>query len=437
MMEDFLYLHLEIKGHQFKIESITNISLYSILNEEKVFEVDFGGNGLTYQEFAPYAKPLYFLLIKNTIISVDAQQNISLIKKAYAELSFDLSCKIYDFLDVINLLHAQKESFHLSGHAESLDVMQHLAILKHAIYTKSAEYKIEVRNALLQLPSKSNRVPTCLVKDVNKLPNTSGVYCLHDTDGRYIYIGKSIHIKERVLSHFSARHQHPKEMKLFKETKKITFQKTNGEFGALLLESQLIKKYRPIYNRRLRRVANIYSIKKTQDGLGYFSLEVKKVNSQSILDNQDYFGLYRGVYSAKNYIEKIVTQHDLCGKLGGLEKTKGACFMYQLSRCFGACIGKESAIEYNARLNAGLKKITISDWPFSSAIAIEEKGKDSKLQWHVFDKWCYLGSSKSLASAQARRFEATALLNDIDASKYLASYLKQHEDKIVVIPNTH
>ncbi len=104
--------------------------------------------------------------------------------------------------------------------------------------------------------------PTLNPKEIEELPENHGVYIFYDSKDAPLYIGKSINIKKRVQSHFSASSRETKEMKIFQNVARIETMVTPGELGALLLESEMIKKLLPIHNRRLRKTRHIVILKK-------------------------------------------------------------------------------------------------------------------------------------------------------------------------------
>lgn len=432
--KDLLYIHLDMKGDDLKISSIARIFIFSASKMKICFDVNFSGRGMSYSTFAPYARELYLLIKNNVVVAENAQQSLSLLKRLYSSLSFKLTSKFYQLNDFMSFYNISSQQNDLN----SIKITQKYSLCtdKTVSFLCKIFSQIDLSSLDLfeKLPNKINRVPSHLKKDVDKLPNTPGIYIFYGEGNVPIYIGKSIKIKDRVLSHFSARHQHPKELKIFKQTKTISFQNTNGEFGALLLESQLIKQYRPIYNRRLRRTANIYSICESKNKKGYSTLSIEKIQlGEKNFDDSNCFGFYRGIHQAKLHIENMVKEHSLCGILSGIESGNGPCFLYQLSKCKGACLHKESSHDYNKRLIQALYSVNRLNWPYETAIAIEERGKLSSIKWHVFDKWCYLGSAKTLRSAKERRFITKGIINDIDSSKYLSNYMKKNKDKVVVI----
>lgn len=92
---------------------------------------------------------------------------------------------------------------------------------------------------------------------LEKLPDSPGVYYFRNENHVMLYIGKSIHIKQRVLSHFYALNRNARERKLAMAIHAIDCATIAGELSALLLESREIKRHNPRFNRRLRRQAKL------------------------------------------------------------------------------------------------------------------------------------------------------------------------------------
>ncbi len=87
-------------------------------------------------------------------------------------------------------------------------------------------------------------------KALNDLPTRPGVYLFHgESDTMPLYIGKSVNIRSRVLSHLRT----PDEAAMLRQSRRISWICTAGEIGALLLEARLIKEQQPLFNKRLRR----------------------------------------------------------------------------------------------------------------------------------------------------------------------------------------
>ena len=169
--------------------------------------------------------------------------------------------------------------------------------------------------------------------------NILGVYYFLDENNDIIYIGKSINIKKRIHQHLA----NGRKRMLF-SFKKVMIKKLHSELEALLYESQEIKKYKPIFNRKLRKIRNSISVSYKQNKYSYPFFYTHKTSSSSLFD-------FFSKKKALAFIDKITTQFNLCDKLNGLDKVNKACFKYQLNNCNGACVGKESIVDYQKRFD--------------------------------------------------------------------------------------
>jgi DNA polymerase-3 subunit epsilon len=90
---------------------------------------------------------------------------------------------------------------------------------------------------------------------VDAIPDAPGVYLFYGEGKAPLYVGKSISMRTRVLQHFSDDVRSPKEVQLAREVRRIEWQRTAGELGALLREAALVKQLLPVFNRKPRRPA--------------------------------------------------------------------------------------------------------------------------------------------------------------------------------------
>jgi len=267
-------------------------------------------------------------------------------------------------------------------------------------------------------------------KLTENLPNTPGVYMFYSDQKSEIpiYIGKSINIKKRVLSHYYASKRIKKENKIMSQVSHIKYLKTAGELGALLKEATLIKELQPIYNKRLRKVRKlfIYNLEES-DSLLVPTLNVYKPNNFEIHENS--FGLYRSIKQSKNDLISIAKNNHLCLKKLNIENGNGPCFNYHLNRCKGICCDKESIEDHNFRLICAIKKIRNHIWPYNGPIFIEE-GTENNIAFYAINNWCFLGEYKEIKKfySSEKIFENTFF--DIDHYKILVSYMLNNPDKI-------
>ncbi len=179
---------------------------------------------------------------------------------------------------------------------------------------------------------------------LENVSNAVGVYFLYDKDDRLIYIGKSKHIRTRLIQHFKSDAY--REVRIREELARIDYEVMGDETIALLHESDLIKLHQPKYNRALRKTKFSYGLYMRTDACGYYSLYVDKIDP---LKNEIVsFSSFR---EGKERLFAITERYQLCQKINGLYNTKGSCFQYQLKACNGACINKEKPLFYNERVN--------------------------------------------------------------------------------------
>jgi Excinuclease Cho len=206
-----------------------------------------------------------------------------------------------------------------------------------------------------------------------------------------LYIGKSVNIRSRVLSHLRT----PDEAAMLRQSRRITWVQTAGELGALLLEARLIKEQQPLFNKRLRRNRQLCSLQ-VVDGRP----QVVYAREVDFSRTPNLYGLFANKRAALQTLQTLADELKLCYGLLGLEATtRGrACFRSALKRCAGACCGKEPVEEHQARLMAGLASISVNCWPWEGAVALKECG-DGLTHYHIIHNWLWLGAVENLTDA--------------------------------------
>ncbi len=248
--------------------------------------------------------------------------------------------------------------------------------------------------SLLKMPS----LPPQLDADALKaLPDGPGIYVFYGVSDLPIYIGKSVNLRDRVRSHFSSDHRNSNDVRLSMEIRRIDYEETAGELGALLRESQLIKSSKPLRNLRLRRNAQMVFVR-----LADLSqpLEIIKFEEADLDNTAGLFGPFPAKPRAKEMLTRLAAEHGLCWKAIGAEAGKlageGPCFARQIRRCQGYCVGAETLTQHNARLADALSEFAFPAWPFAGPIAIRETHPEHGWQRaHVFHRWRYYGSAKT------------------------------------------
>ena len=183
---------------------------------------------------------------------------------------------------------------------------------------------------------------------IKTLPNEPGVYQYFDKEDVIIYVGKAKNLKKRVASYFNKNHENGKTRVLVKKIVRIKHIVVNTETDALLLENNLIKKYKPRYNVLLK------------DDKSYPWICIKKerfprvfMTRRIIKDGSEYFGPYTSVKTVRVLLDLIkelyplrTCKYDLSHQNVNEGKYK-VCLEYHLKNCNGACEGLETETHYN------------------------------------------------------------------------------------------
>jgi excinuclease Cho len=246
------------------------------------------------------------------------------------------------------------------------------------------------------------------------LPRTPGVYIFKGEGTLPLYIGKSVDIRSRVMSHLRA----PDEARMIAQTRRIDFIQTAGEIGALLLESRMIKEQSPLFNQRLRRVRSLCSIrlKQTDSGLVPEIVDSKSVNFGA---TPKLYGLFASTHAANSNLKDLAQQHLLCLSTLGLEKTSNrGCFGLQIKTCLGVCVGKEKRQSHDLRLFSALFDSQVEVWPFNGPVDLIEEA-DDWIQRHRVNNWVYLGTHCSKLETPSRLAEFKPHDFDLDSYKIL------------------
>lgn len=182
---------------------------------------------------------------------------------------------------------------------------------------------------------------------VMNLPETPGIYQYLDSEGTIIYVGKAKNLKRRVYSYFAKEHESRKTQVLVTRIADIRYIVVNTEEDALLLENNLIKKYRPRYNVLLKDDKSYPSICVSNE---YFPRVFK--TRKLIRDGSTYFGPYSHVPSMMAMLELIKRLYPLrtCNLALTPENIAAGkfkvCLEYHIKNCKGPCIGAQSHDEY-------------------------------------------------------------------------------------------
>lgn len=182
---------------------------------------------------------------------------------------------------------------------------------------------------------------------VSVLPDQPGIYQYFDQSGKIIYVGKAKNLKKRVTSYFVKKHQNRKTELLVRNIADIKHMVVETEQDALLLENNLIKKYQPRYNIRLKddktypwivikneRFPRVFQTRNViRDGSSYFGPYTSILTVRMLLD------LFRKLFKLRN------CKLNLSEENIRLRKFK-VCLEYHIGNCLAPCIGNQEHVQY-------------------------------------------------------------------------------------------
>ncbi len=242
---------------------------------------------------------------------------------------------------------------------------------------------------ILRIPSLPPQLPP---DSLDRIPEAPGVYLFFGENPLPLYIGKSVNLRERVGSHFAGDWRTETDLRLSQEIRRIEFEATAGELGALLHESVLVKRLFPAHNRALRRKEEAGVLRLTDHGVPEF-IVAAAINPALLTGT---LGPFTSKRAARESLRELAARHALCWRRLGLERRSGGpCFQRQLKRCAGACVGVEESGVHDARLAAALAPYAVPQWPCAGLAVVREQGLDiDHTDVHVLRDWCWLGTAR-------------------------------------------
>lgn len=182
---------------------------------------------------------------------------------------------------------------------------------------------------------------------VQNLPENPGIYQYLNSEGTIIYVGKAKNLKRRVSSYFNREHEPGKTRILVSKIADIRYIVVNSEEDALLLENNLIKKYKPRYNVLLKDDKTYPSICVSNE---YFPRVFK--TRRIVKDGSTYYGPYSHLPSMYALLELIKHLYPLrtCHLALTPENIRNGkfkvCLDYHIKKCAGPCVGQQAHEEY-------------------------------------------------------------------------------------------
>lgn len=256
---------------------------------------------------------------------------------------------------------------------------------------------------------------------VSNLPESPGIYQYLNNEKTIIYVGKAKNLKNRVSSYFNHEHESGKTRILVSKIADIRYIVVKTEEDALLLENNLIKKYKPRYNVLLKDDKTYPSICVQNE---YFPRIFK--TRKIIRNGSSYYGPYSHIPTVNAILELIHKIYPLrtCNLNLAPEKIRNGkykvCLQYHLKKCAGPCIGLQSLADYQKNIDE-IKEIL--------------KGNLREMEQMLFDEMQRLAAETRFEEAQAIK-EKYMLLQNYRAKSEVVNTIPHNVDVFAIEEDT-
>jgi len=241
------------------------------------------------------------------------------------------------------------------------------------------------------------------------LPTSPGVYRMLNDAGDVLYVGKAKNIRKRVTSYANPARQSLRIRRMIAQTVGLEIVKTETEAEALLLESDLIKRYAPRYNILLRDDKSFPMILVTGDH--DFPQIVKYRGARTRAG--EYFGPFASVWAVNDTLGLLQRAFLLrtCSDNVFSNRTR-PCLLYQIKRCSGPCVGRVSKAEYAALVDEAREFLTGDSQRIQRKLAQNMQAASDNLEYELAAQ--YRDRIQALTRVQSRHEAFSAGLEEAD-----------------------
>ncbi|PBF33989.1 excinuclease ABC subunit C [Clostridioides difficile] len=264
---------------------------------------------------------------------------------------------------------------------------------------------------------------------LKKLPSEPGVYLMKDKYDHIIYVGKAISLKNRVRQYFQSSKNHTSKVKsMVKNIYKFEYIITDSELEALILECNLIKRYRPKYNVVLRDDKTYPYIKVTTNEDYPRILKVRRV----LKDKAKYFGPYTNITAVNDTLELISSTYPIRSCKIDIDKAiknkTRPCLNLHINKFLGPCTGNVSKEEYGKMIEEIIMCLSGKEEKLMELL--KEKMNESSMNFRFEEAAVYRDKIKSLEEMiQKQKIDATVS----DLNQDVVAMARAHNEACVQV----
>ena len=450
----YAIVDIETTGGKYNEEGTTEIAIYkfdgheivdqfiSLVNPERPiqpFVVGLTGINNDMLRNAPkfyeVAKRIIEITTDCVLVAHNAKFDYRILKLEYRRLGYTYERQTICTVELSKKLILDQPSYSLGKLTKSLGIPitdRHrasgdaLATVKlfQLLLNKDSEKEI-IKKSVRKIPK--NQLDTKLIRILDDVPSSTGVYYMHNEEGEIIYIGKSRNIRKRLNQHFTNESYKAKKMR--HDIAAVSYELTGNELLALLKENDEIKKNKPKYNRALKKDIFNYAVTSFTNEEGYLELKIMK---SSLVENP--ITTFTTLKQAKNFMEMLTESYGLCQKFTGIYKTDTSCFNYSIKSCEGACISEESTVSYNEKVEEVLQRFSYLNKNMVLIDRGRETGEKSILliEEGKFQGFGYANLNHQINHIDILKNIISPMQNNRDAQHIIQSYMRRNKNIKVV-----
>ena len=392
----YAIVDVETTGGKYDEEGITEVAIYkydghsitdqfiSLINPERPiqpFVVNLTGINEKMLRNAPkfyeVAKRIVEITTNCVLVAHNASFDYRMLRTEFDRLGFDFDRETLCTVELSKKLFPEIESYKLGRLVRSLgiplsdrhraagDARATVELLK-LLLNKDGQKEI-VKKQIKTIASQKK--PKHLLRLIDTTPAKLGVYYLHNQKGDIIYIGKSKNMRRRVSQHFGGNGK--KALLLQLETVSVSTEETGSELLALLKEMDEIRLHKPKHNRMFKNQFVRFGLATGINSDGYRIFRLEHLSDRGV-----YVTTFKNLNRARKWLFHYAEKFSLCLKYLSMDKNEGGCNHLESEKCLGACVGNESAENYNLRADQLIKHL---GFPHSNMILVD-KGRSPEEQ---------------------------------------------------------
>ncbi len=277
-------------------------------------------------------------------------------------------------------------------------------------------------HGMLKKGSRESYLPMHLnTEEIERMPNTPGIYYFHDIKGKIIYVGKAKRLQKRVISHFSNNAVTGRKQELLRVVTKISYRECGNELMASVYESMEIKRLWPRFNRSQKKFEQRYGICSFYDQRGINRLAIVKKKKNIILHASFPFQL-----DGNRILNRLARTHGLCPKMCFLQQEHVECLGIEENFCCGICKNETDHLSYNKKVSKAIKELA-NEAP--SVVVFGQGRNDEELSCVMIGKNDFLATgfiSKKTRKQSPKRL--ATLLEPGISNEYIRSLIIRHAE---------